>query len=61
MADRVLPALLVFPVVRETIHDELIDTVQGDLLLRRRALNGHGDQGDVRIRRFHHVFDPDHA
>ena len=61
MADRVLPALLVLPVVGEAIHDELVDPVQRDLLLRSRALDGHGDQGDVRIRRFHHVLDADDA
>lgn len=34
MADRVLPTLLVLAVVREVLHDKLIDTVQGEALLR---------------------------
>ena len=46
MADGVLPALFVLPVVREPLHDELVDAVKGDTLLRV-VLDGHGDEGDV--------------
>jgi len=52
--DRVLPALLVLPVVREPLHDELIDTVERAPLVRR-VLYGHRYQGDVRVRRLDHV------
>ena len=33
MPDRVLPALLVLPVIREVLHDELVDTVKCQLLI----------------------------
>ena len=56
VADRVLPALLVLAVIREPVHDELVDAVERDLLLGR-TLNGHGDEGDVRVRRLDHVLD----
>ena len=46
VADRVLPALLVVPVVGEPVHDELVDAAQGQPLLGRTA-DGHRDQGDV--------------
>uniref|UniRef100_A0A182ILT3 Uncharacterized protein n=1 Tax=Anopheles atroparvus TaxID=41427 RepID=A0A182ILT3_ANOAO len=52
--DRVLPALLVVPVVREPVHDVLVDAVQRDLLVRR-VLDRHRDQRDVRVRRLHHL------
>ena len=54
VADAVLPALLVLPVEGEAVHDELVDAVQGDLLLRR-VLDGHGDESDVAVGRFHQV------
>ena len=57
VANRVLPSLFVLPVVREPVHNELVDPVECNLLLRGRALDGHRDQRDVRIRRFHHVLD----
>jgi len=52
--DRVLPALLVLPVVREPLHDELVDTVERAPFVRR-VLYGHRYQGDVRIGRLDHV------
>ena len=61
MTDRVLPALFILPIVRKTIHDELVDPVQRDLFLRSRTLNGHGDKSDVGIRRLHHVLDANDA
>ena len=53
--DGVLPTLLVFAVVRKPFHDELVDAVEGDLLVLR-VLDGHRDQGYVRVRRLDHVF-----
>ena len=50
MSDGVLPALLVLPVEREQVHDPLVDLVQGQHLAAG-LLDGHGDQGDVRVRR----------
>ena len=35
VADRVLPALLVVAVVREPVHDERVNAVQGGLLVNR--------------------------
>lgn len=49
VAQRVLPALSVLPVVREPVHDELVDVTEGEHLLRT-ALDGHGRQGDVGVR-----------
>lgn len=40
--DRVLPALLVLPVEREQVHDELVDLAQREHLARR-ILYGHRD------------------
>lgn len=51
MANRVLPTLFIVVVIRESLHDELVDTVQGDLSLGS-ILNCHGDEGNIRIRRF---------
>lgn len=48
--DRVLPALLVLPVEREQVHDELVDLAQREHLARR-VLDGHRDERDVRVRR----------
>lgn len=50
VAQRVLPPLRVLPVVREPVHDELVDLAEGEHLLRA-ALDGHGRQGDVGVRR----------
>lgn len=44
--DGVLPALLVFPVVGKVLHDELIDPIEGQALLRTLA-DGHHDEGVV--------------
>ena len=41
--DGVLPALLVAPVVREVLDDELVDAVEGQALLG--ALHGNSDTG----------------
>ena len=49
--DGVLPALLVLPVERKEVHDELVDLGQSEHP-RRRVLDGHGDEADVRIGRF---------
>lgn len=48
MSDRILPALLVFSVVREIVHNESVDTAEGQPL-PRRGRDGHGDEGDVGI------------
>jgi hypothetical protein len=53
--DGVLPPLLVLAVVREPLHDELVDAVQGDFLVGG-VLDGHCDERDVRVWRLHHVF-----
>lgn len=45
----VLPPLGVFSVVRESIHDELVDLAERQHLLRA-ALDRHGSEGDVRVR-----------
>ena len=50
MPDRVLPTLLVLPIEREQIHDELVDFAQGQHLLRR-VLDGHRDEADVAVGR----------
>ena len=49
MADGVLPALLVLAVVREEVHDPLVDLVQRQHLVAG-LLDRHGDEGDVRVR-----------
>ena len=49
--DRILPTLLILPVKREQVHDELIDVAQSQHF-RGRILNGHRDQRNIRIRRF---------
>jgi len=46
--DGVLPALAVVPVVREALHDEVVNAVEGDFALVGRV-DGHGDEGDVRV------------
>ena len=48
--DGVLPALLVVTVVREQVHDELVDLAQR-AHLARRVLYGECDEGDVGVRR----------
>lgn len=45
-----MPALSVLAVIRETVHDEFVDVAEGEHLLRG-ALDGHGSQRDVRVRR----------
>lgn len=45
----VLPPLGVFSVVRESIHDELVDLAEREHLLRA-ALDRHGSERDVRVR-----------
>lgn len=50
VAQGVLPPLRVLPVVREPVHDELVNVTEGEHLLRA-ALDGHGRQGDVGVRR----------
>lgn len=51
MPNGVLPTLLVLPVKREQIHDELVDLRQCQHLVGC-VLYRHGDQTDVRIRWF---------
>lgn len=51
VADAVLPLLGVLPVKREALGDELIDAPQGELPLGGVG-DGHGDEGDVGVRRF---------
>ena len=46
--------LLVVPVVGKAFHDEVVDPVEGGLLLRG-VLDGHGNEGDVGVGRLHHV------
>ena len=46
----VLPALGVVPVVREPLHDELVDLGEGQHPLRR-VVDGHCGQRNVRVRR----------
>ena len=46
VADRVLPSLFVVPVVREVLHDELVDAVECQALLGA-APDGHHDEGVV--------------
>ena len=50
MSDGVLPALFVVAVIGEVPHDELVDAVESEALLRRRS-DRHHDQRVVRIRR----------
>ena len=42
----VLPALLVLLVVREALHDKLVDAIQRDFLIAS-ILDGHCNQRDV--------------
>ena len=51
VADGVLPALLVLSVKREQVHYPLVDLGQCQHLTGR-LLDGHGDEGDVGVRRF---------
>ena len=55
MADRILPSLLVLMVVGKSLHDELIDSIQGDFLVGC-CLYGHGYQGYVAVRRLLGLF-----
>ena len=54
VADRVLPFLLVLSEVRKARHDILVNFVECSHA-QRRALNGHGDQRYVGIRRLNFV------
>lgn len=53
MSNGVLPALFVVAIVRKLVHNILVDTVQSDLFVGS-ITNGHRDQRNVRVRRFHH-------
>ena len=46
--------LLVVSVVGEALHDEVVDPIEGGLLLWR-VLDRHGNQGDVGVGWLHHV------
>lgn len=50
VAKGVLPALCVFPIIRKTVHDELVNFAEREHLLRA-TLNGHRGQRNIRIRR----------
>jgi len=50
VAKGILPALSVFAVVREVVHDELVDVGQGQHPVVC-VEEGHRSQGDIRIRR----------
>lgn len=54
MPNRVLPALFIFPIVRKSVHDELIYSAKCYFLLWR-ALYSHGNERNVRIRRLDHL------
>ena len=56
MSDRVLPGSLIGPVIREPLHDELIDARQSDPLLGT-LLDGHGYQSYVADMQRHTDFD----
>lgn len=45
----VLPSLSVFSIIRESIHDELVNFTERQHLLRA-ALDRHGSEGDVGVR-----------
>ena len=51
VAKGILPALSVFAVVREVVHDELVDVGQGQHLLWAPH-EGHGSEGYVGVGRF---------
>lgn len=50
MSDAILPALLVLSVEREEIHDELVNLGERQHACRI-VLDGHRDEGDVRVGR----------
>jgi hypothetical protein len=52
VADAILPGRELLPVVGEAAADELADLAQRQALLGALQ-DGHGDEGDVRIRWFH--------
>ena len=58
MPDGVLPAPPVLPVEGEIVHNVVVYVVEGEFFALR-ALDGHGDEGDVGERRslvdFHHA------
>lgn len=51
MSDGVLPALLVFPVIRKVAHYVFVDSVESQTFLRT-VPDGHHDQGVVAVRWF---------
>lgn len=54
VSDTVLPALLVVPVKGKALHNKLINTVKGHLLVRG-VLDGHSDERNVTVRWFDHI------
>lgn len=54
MPNRVLPALFILPIVRKSVHDELIYSAKCYFLLWR-ALYSHGNERYVRVRRLDHL------
>lgn len=50
VTQRVLPLLRVRPIVRELVHDELVNVTKREHLVRRR-LDGHGRESYVRVGR----------
>lgn len=55
MANRILPALLVLLVVREVLHDVLVNAVQRESFLRT-ATNGHHNESIVAVSGFLALF-----
>ena len=51
VSNRILPPLLIVTEIRELVHDELVDFVEREHSVLG-VLNRHGDQRNVRIRRF---------
>lgn len=54
MSNGVLPALFILPIVRKSVHDKLIYSAKCYFLLWR-ALDSHGNERDVRVRRLDHL------
>lgn len=54
VSDTVLPTLLVVPVKGKALHNKLINTVKGHLLVRG-VLDGHSDERNVTVRWFDHI------
>ena len=51
VSDRVLPALAILVIVRKSLHDELINSVQSNSVIGR-VFNSHGNQSYVGVGRF---------